>query len=1427
MSGSTKFGRWLPLLFLALWLSLSSACSDSGGAISLPQGDEDNTSEQEGSGDEPEIALEMIIRGTGTTEGNPAIVVIGFGERPTDPKIERKVEWTRVNLRISGAFLASSEHCDTDHGSVLRSHSGTFDFSLVGSETKRIRMFTEPTLEYCSLDFSLEESGDALILEGEHKNGSTRSLHTALNGQLPFAPVGGRFLWDESAREHWIVVLDPRKLPEDDEAESLSLDEESNPVLLQQWREAFVGALAVYRDLDENGQIDENELNEDNLVALGDPTRLNAAWSSGNLAPIPSDSDGVFVAPPPLGSDDAPGTMQEPVATIGRGVELAGFSKAVFVAEGEYPESVLTMASLYGGYEAATWTRDLDAHTTVIAAHMAENAEFGLQVYDIASANLTVHETVSNRRITIQGFSIVAPVGGGDIETTAGISVLNNTWTVLADNLVRTASSTTYGHVVGIQVAQYGDSQLLRNRVVLTSAESGEGVILGENVTVRLEDNLLSFQNNSNEVGVRTEAPHFVSLRRNFIVSTSDATDSTLLYVANSCTRYENCRVEAANNRFIHTALCGADCPMVEIEEVPCIFSNNVFSGTGSAGSLLVELRGQKSVVAANNVFQIFPSEASEGTLSVFKTGSAAQLTSYHNLFHLPDQAGVVFVQDASSTTHVDSVAALNACAWENCVSAGGNLAGDPLLVDAENGDFHLQPNSPCIDSGMDPLLAGIRLWSDADGVVRPQGDGFDIGAFEYDGNPSEHECPEVVNACERRPSKCIDNAIALCQEHYDAFGCLISTDYEDSNPTECGNAYCFDEPPSGVSAEIMAICMEECTPCETSDAVLCLPNAGGGCRQWDCVDGCRTLALDSPDNSKACGGEDNLYCMSETLCGPVLSITPDGLIFGCVAVGSTAQKPVTLRNIGSGDLTIYSVVLRNNGWFDIRGPDLPVTIPVSGSLTFYVSVSPDSIVPRDNEIQVLSSDCEWPFRTIYTLMDCDDDPQCYGQPEGAACDDGSVCTMNDACTQGMCVGTPVVCDDFNPCTDDSCNEAGGCIHINNHAACDVGNPCAFGECRNGECFEVPTENCNDDNPCTEDTCDLYEGCLHMILPNGSVCAPESVCMDGNCVGNCTNDEDCEDSHACTEDVCNLDTGACLHIPDPAACDDGYSCTVDSCDPLNGCLHVYDASLCSGNLCPTATILRDENQQDAAPQVVEVLIGQGICLYGAGIDEDGTLEDPRWELVGRPEGSQAELTIVEENLHEICLTPDVMGDYKLSFTLRDDDGCRSEPAEITVRTVDEVRWYVELTYYRGENFMVSSNLIDVDLSMQSPDGYRCSEDTINSLSTCSFPNGCGTGTMRFDEEEGAVTESMIVNGPCEGSWLLNVTYEYDCNDWVDIFAIPFCASHTDVGYSLKLFHLVPYREEPMFVTEGVLDTQGEQDSWAIHYSYGIWSVSPL
>jgi hypothetical protein len=74
--------------------------------------------------------------------------------------------------------------------------------------------------------------------------------------------------------------------------------------------------------------------------------------------------------------------------------------------------------------------------------------------------------------------------------------------------------------------------------------------------------------------------------------------------------------------------------------------------------------------------------------------------------------------------------------------------------------------------------------------------------------------------------------------------------------------------------------------------------------------------------------------------------------------------------------------------------------------------------------------------------------------PAGTACDDGSACTVNDACQAGSCRGgTELACDDGNECTEDVCQPASGCRHAPRN-----GESCAEGDgiCRGLTCRPEP-----------------------------------------------------------------------------------------------------------------------------------------------------------------------------------------------------------------------------------------------------------------------------------------------------------------------------------------------------------------------------------
>jgi len=68
---------------------------------------------------------------------------------------------------------------------------------------------------------------------------------------------------------------------------------------------------------------------------------------------------------------------------------------------------------------------------------------------------------------------------------------------------------------------------------------------------------------------------------------------------------------------------------------------------------------------------------------------------------------------------------------WNNTFAtpAGtGNSSLNPLFVDAVNGNYQLKTGSPCINAG---TSTGAPAF-DFNGTARPQGAGYDIGAYEY-----------------------------------------------------------------------------------------------------------------------------------------------------------------------------------------------------------------------------------------------------------------------------------------------------------------------------------------------------------------------------------------------------------------------------------------------------------------------------------------------------------------------------------------------------------------------------------------------------------------------------------------------------------------------------------------------------------------------
>ncbi len=300
---------------------------------------------------------------------------------------------------------------------------------------------------------------------------------------------------------------------------------------------------------------------------------------------------------------------------------------------------------------------------------------------------------------------------------------------------------------------------------------------------------------------------------------------------------------------------------------------------------------------------------------------------------------------------------------------------------------------------------------------------------------------------------------------------------------------------------------------------------------------------------------------------------------------------------------------------------------------------------------------------------------------EGKPCTDSNTCTVGDNCMYGKsggvayvkCVGAPLVCNDSNPCTKDSCQNGQGCqfeTSVMENTACTDGNSCTDGEvCKGGKCdFSAATKKCacktdpdckpyddgnacngkliclagfcaNDgksvkcdvgaDNACQSNTCDTSTGSCNIkylglgtACSDGNACTSGDQCSDGKCVGKAV---DCQDNEACTTDSCDASDG-CKHANNSFLCNDGDSCTGgDVCSggkclgqasgeggkPLCECQKSEECAKqdTPDNLCNGKHICVQNKCVLQAGSVVKCLYAKGVCFDTACDPATGQCKD--------------------------------------------------------------------------------------------------------------------------------------------------------------------------------------------------------------------------
>ncbi|MDP6942523.1 MAG: hypothetical protein QF464_00105 [Myxococcota bacterium] len=207
---------------------------------------------------------------------------------------------------------------------------------------------------------------------------------------------------------------------------------------------------------------------------------------------------------------------------------------------------------------------------------------------------------------------------------------------------------------------------------------------------------------------------------------------------------------------------------------------------------------------------------------------------------------------------------------------------------------------------------------------------------------------------------------------------------------------------------------------------------------------------------------------------------------------------------------------------------------------------------------------------------------------EGTGCDDGDPCTTGAVCQGGVCTaGEPVDCDDVAepPCLIGVCDlEVGGCVAVNGEdgAPCDDADLCTEDDvCLAGACVGQPLcddgDACNGPEACdglgacspgTPLVCQSADPCLGVAACDtifGCVLGPPPdcgayLCAEGSCPSTCESHDQCVPGTFCDNNSCvpTLDNGAecsanAMCLSDHCGgvcCAAGQCCTTDAECPL-------------------------------------------------------------------------------------------------------------------------------------------------------------------------------------------------------------------------------------------------------------------------------------
>jgi len=297
-------------------------------------------------------------------------------------------------------------------------------------------------------------------------------------------------------------------------------------------------------------------------------------------------------------------------------------------------------------------------------------------------------------------------------------------------------------------------------------------------------------------------------------------------------------------------------------------------------------------------------------------------------------------------------------------------------------------------------------------------------------------------------------------------------------------------------------------------------------------------------------------------------------------------------------EMAYYRAIRTNVLWQEVPLRNTADLFDLSGNERHLVATGPAFV--DDTDGPPLTFDPPTAAEACFTASCCPEGTYCEcivftPLTDGTACDDELFCTVEDACTNGVCGGSPYDCSaSSDSCNLGVCDEAADECRpqpLTDGTACDDELFCTVEDaCANGVCGGSPYDCSASSDQCNFGQCnEASDECESQPVTDGTACDDElfctvdDVCTDGACGGP---PYDCSASaDQCNTGVCNETTARCEAKPlaDGTACDDELFCTVDDVCTNGVCGgSPYDCSA-SADQCNTGVCNETTDRCDAVP----------------------------------------------------------------------------------------------------------------------------------------------------------------------------------------------------------------------------------------------------